>query len=57
MAFALIFIAVFAVGAMYSSARTVAHIGQPGWICGETLKGGLICRPDPNYAAGQRPAP
>jgi hypothetical protein len=24
-----------------------AHIGKPGWICGEGPKGGLTCRPDP----------
>ena len=24
-----------------------AHIGKPGWICAESPKGGVTCRPDP----------
>ena len=24
-----------------------ADIGKPGWICGERVKGGLACHPDP----------
>jgi hypothetical protein len=24
-----------------------AQIGKPGWVCGESPKGGVTCRPDP----------
>ena len=59
MAFALIVIAVVAGGALYSGQRVGAHVGQPGWICGETLKGAPVCQPDPSFKAGQtrEPAP
>ncbi len=30
-----------------------AHIGQPGWSCGETIKGGITCRVDPKSAMGR----
>jgi hypothetical protein len=56
-AFAFIFIAAVAVGALYSSQRTIAHIGQPGWICGATLRSALACQRDPNFKPGQTPEP
>jgi len=58
-AFAIVFIAAVAASALYSSQQTISHIGQPGWICGQTLKGGLMCHRDPNFAPGQthEPAP
>jgi len=55
MVFALVVVAVVATGALYSSARNVAHVGQPGWICGESLKGALVCQPDPEFT--RKPTP
>jgi hypothetical protein len=55
MAFALIVIAIVAGGSLYSGARVGAHVGQPGWICGETLKGAPICQPDPEFT--RKPTP
>ena len=39
--------------AVYGGYNVGAHIGQPGWSCGETIKGGLSCRPDPKSAMGR----
>jgi hypothetical protein len=53
MSFLALCVLVIAAGLVFSGARVGANIWRPGWICGESVKGGPFCIPDPWGNAGQ----